>query len=64
MTSQHGKQLVTIQTLPNISRSKDNHHTMKFVRLTECRMRNVFLEKSYKKYVEKLFSDLFLKHEN
>ena len=50
MTSQPGKQLGTIQTLPNISRSKDNHHTMKFGRLVECRMRNVSLEKSYKKY--------------
>ena len=34
--------------LPNISRSKGNQ-TMKFGQLTECNMRNIFLEKSYTK---------------
>ena len=34
--------------MPNISRSKGNQ-TMKFGQLTECNMRNIFLEKSYTK---------------
>ena len=34
--------------LPNISRSKGNQ-TMKFGQLIECNMKNIFLEKSYKK---------------
>ena len=34
--------------LSNISRSKGNQ-TMKFGQLTECNMRNSFLEKSYAK---------------
>ena len=34
--------------LPNISRSKGNQ-TIKFGQLIECNMRNIFLEKSYKK---------------
>ena len=43
-----GKQLITMSKLPNISRNKDNE-TMKFGQLTECNMRNIFLEKSYTK---------------
>ena len=35
--------------LSNISTSKGNH-TTKFGQLTECNMRNIFLEKSYTKY--------------
>ena len=34
--------------MSNILRSKDNQ-TMKFGQLIECNMRNIFLEKSYKK---------------
>ena len=34
MTSRHGKQTLTIQILPNISRGKDNY-TMKFGQLIE-----------------------------
>ena len=34
--------------LPNISRNKGNQ-TMKFGQLTECNMRNIFLEKSFTK---------------
>ena len=45
MTSQTGQQAITIHTLPNISRRKDNH-TMKFGQLIEYNMRNIFLEKS------------------
>ena len=42
MTSQPGKQAITIHILPNISRSKDNH-TMKFGQLIEYNKRNSFL---------------------
>ena len=42
MTSQPGKQAITIHILPNISKSKDNQ-TMKFGKLIECNMRNSFL---------------------
>ena len=46
MTSQPEKQIIPMQILPNISRSKGNE-TAKFAQLTECNMRNIFLEKSY-----------------
>ena len=46
MTSQPEKQIIPMQILPNISRSKGNQ-TTKFAQLTECNMRNIFLEKSY-----------------
>ena len=42
MTSQTGKQIITIHILPNISRSKANQAT-KFGQLIEYNMRNVFL---------------------
>ena len=48
MSSQPGLQTNVIHILPNISRSKDNQ-TMKFGKLIECNMRNIFLEKSYAK---------------
>ena len=44
MTSQTGKQTITIGILPNISRSKGSH-TMKFGQLIEYNMRNIFLGK-------------------
>ena len=44
MTSQPGQKTIVIHILPNISRSKGNQ-TMKFGQLTECNMRNIFLEK-------------------
>ena len=44
-TSQTGKQIITISILPNISRCKDNH-TTRFGQLIECKIRNIFLEKS------------------
>ena len=46
MTSQTGQQIITIQILPNISRSKGNQ-TTKLGHLTEYNMRNIFLEKLY-----------------
>ena len=42
MTSQPGKQTMTIHILPNIARSKDNQLT-KFDQLIEFNMRNIFL---------------------
>ena len=49
MTSQSGKQTIAIHILPNVTRSKGNQE-MKFHRLWEYNMRNIFLEKSYTKY--------------
>ena len=49
MMLQPQKQTTAIHILPNISRSKGNQ-TMKFGQLKEYNMRNIFLEKSYKKY--------------
>ena len=48
MTSQTGQQIITIQIMPNISRNKCNH-PIKFSRLIEYKMTNIFLEKSYTK---------------
>ena len=48
MTSQPGKQIITIHILSNISRSKGNQ-TMKISQLIECTTRNIFLEKTYTK---------------
>ena len=45
MTSQSGKQTITLHRLPNISRSKGNQ-TIKFGQLIECNMRKISLEKS------------------
>ena len=44
MTSQTGQQIITIQILPNMSRSKSDQ-TMKFDQLTEYNLGNTFLEK-------------------
>ena len=48
MKSQPGQQIIAINILPNISRSKDNQ-AMKFGQLIEYNMRNIFVEKSYTK---------------
>ena len=56
MTSQPGYQTIAMHILPNSSRSKCNQ-TKKFGRLMEKSMRNNFLEKSYTKYVLKLFPE-------
>ena len=45
MTSSTGKLIIAIHTLANISRSKGNQ-TMKFDRLIEYNLRNIFLEKA------------------
>ena len=49
MTSQSGYQTVAIHMFPNISRSQINQ-TMKFGRLIEYNMKNIFLEKSCTKW--------------
>ena len=46
MKAKHGKQTIVMQTLLNILRSKDNQ-TMKFGKLVEYNMRNMFPDKSY-----------------
>ena len=48
--SQPGKQTIAIYILSNISRTTGNQ-TMKFGQLIEYNMGNIFLEKSYTKYV-------------
>ena len=63
MTPQPGNQTIVIHILPYISRSKENK-TMKFDQLIEYNMRNIFLEKSYTRCVEKLVPDPFLKNQN
>ena len=49
MTSQTGKQTIAIHILPNTSRNEGNQ-VMKFGQLTDCNMRNNFLERSYAKH--------------
>ena len=46
--SQTGKKIITIHTLPNISKSKSNQ-TIKFGQLIEYNTRNIFLHKSCRK---------------
>ena len=48
MWSKTGKQIITIQYMSNISRSKDKQ-TMKFGQLIKYNMRYFFPEKSYAK---------------
>ena len=48
MTSQTGQQTITINILPDISKSKDNQ-TMKSSQLIEYNMRNIFSWKSCSK---------------
>ena len=48
MTSQHGKQTIVIHVLPSILRNKENQ-ALKFGQLREYNMKNIFLEKPYKK---------------
>ena len=51
MTSQPGKQIVTMHILSNISRNKGNQ-TMQSGHSIEHNMRNIFVEKSYTKCEE------------
>ena len=54
MTSQPGKQTITVQILRNISKSKNNQ-TMKFDQLKKFNKRNIFLENHTQNEVEKLY---------
>ena len=58
MTSQPGEQLIAVNILPNISRSKVNQ-TMKFGQLREYNMRIILLENSYAKCGGETFSRPF-----
>ena len=49
MTSQTGIQTITINILPDISKSNDNQ-TMKFGQLIEYNVRNIVLEQSCRKW--------------
>ena len=61
MTSQPDYQILAMQILPNISRSKGNQ-TMKLGQLVEYNMRHTFVvEKSYTKCDEKTISASFSK---
>ena len=55
MTSETGKQIITIKILPNISRR------MKFGQLVEHNMRNIFLEKLRIKCGERTSPRVFFK---
>ena len=48
MISQPGKKIIAMHMLPSISRTKCNQ-AVKFGQLIEHNMRNVFLERSYRK---------------
>ena len=63
MTSQNKQQIMIIQILPNISKS-ENIQTMKVFQLIEYNMRNISLEKSSTRVVEKLVPDPFIKNRN
>ena len=60
MTSQHGKQIIVIHILPNISRSRGNK-TIKFGQVIEYNPRNIFLEKLFTKCSEETSSKTFSK---
>ena len=63
MTSQPAKETITIHILPYISRSKDKQ-TMKFGQSIEYKMRNIFLEKSFKKCGGETIRRPFPKNQN
>ena len=58
MTSQPGKQTISIHILTNMSRTKGNH-TMKFGQLIEHKMSTFFLKNHTQNVVEILFPDPF-----
>ena len=60
MTLQSGKQTISIHALPNILRSK-RIEIMKFNPLIEYNMRNILLEKTYRKYDGQTSDRLFSK---
>ena len=62
MTSQPGKQTITIHILPNISGSKGNQ-TIKFGKLIEYNIRTIFPEKSFSKFGGETTPRPFLKNQ-
>ena len=58
--SQPGEQTIAIHILPNISKSKGSQ-AMKFGQLIEYNMRNIFVEKLYRKCDEETIPRLFSK---
>ena len=62
VTSSTGKQIIAIQILPIISRTKGSQ-IMKFRQLIEYNIRNISFQMRYAKCVEKLVPDLFLKNQ-
>ena len=58
--SQPGEQTIAIHILPNISKSKGSQ-AMKFGQLIEYNMRNIFVEKLYRKCGEENIPRLFSK---
>ena len=63
MKTQTGQQPVTTHILPDFSRGK-GHQTMKFGQLIECKMSNIFLEKSCTKCGGVTVPRVFLKNQN
>ena len=53
---------IALHILSSISRNKDNQ-TMKFIQLIEYKMRNIFIEQSYKKCGGKASTRLFIKNQ-
>ena len=60
MTLQPGKHVIGIHILANISRREGNQ-TMEFGQLIEYNMRNIFLEKSCKLFVNQVLTLQILK---
>ena len=63
MTSQHGKEIIAMDILPNTSRSK-GIKTMKFGQLIKYNMINIFLHKSFTKCCGETIPRPFLKNQN
>ena len=58
MTSNIGKQIITIHTFPNISRSKDNQE-MKLGQLIDFNMDSFFFKSHTKNEAGRLAADIF-----
>ena len=63
MTSQSGKQVITIHILPSISRNKRNHK-IEFDQLIEFNMEISFLKNNTQNMLEKLVPEPFLQNQN
>ena len=63
MTSQTGQKIITINILPNISRSKGNQ-TMKLGQSIEYNMRDLFQKKHIQNVAEKIVPDPFINNQN